>query len=675
MQFVNPNFLYALFFLAIPIIIHLFNFRRYKKAYFTNVRFLKEIKEKSQSTSQLKNLLLLLIRLLALALLVLAFAQPYIPLGNNKNNISTNVVAIYIDNSFSMNNENSEGILLEQAKALSHEIVKSYPNTAQFYLLTNHFEGKYDRLLEKEVMLEEIDKVNYYSFPRKLKEIQNKCSQMIKWSGNEKPIIYLVSDFQEVNFDKKEASLQDSLFEYRAVYIETPTHDNVSIDSCWFADPYRGINKLERLHVRLKNFSNTERENIVLKLEVNQEQKSILNVTLAANQIMDTAVYFTVYNTGNIAGKLSIQDYPVTFDDALFFSYTIKSEIKILSLYQDEPLQDFKRLYQDEKNIVFSQNKLSGLDYSLLNKQQVVILENIHEVSTGLASELKKFVDQGGSLVLLPAKEVNPSVNEFFNILRIDQLLNLDTGKQRISFINVQSELYRDVFTEIPKNVILGELNQYYQTSQATQINREELLRIENGRSILNQYTSEKGKVYLFTFPFLENKFTRTPIFVPTCLKIAYQSVGNDFLYYSIGKDEMVKLNVQPSVSSETPFHLVSKAMQFDVIPEIRRNELHTQLFLRDQIKQAGPYEIQEEDSVLAILSFNDARQESDLKQKSKEELQTIFGPSFQIINSTETRASNIQSTIAQKNYWWYCILFASLLFILEVLLLRFWKR
>ena len=68
MQLLYPAFLLALAALAIPIIIHLFHFRRFKKVYFTNVRFLKEVKEETSNRSRLRNLLVLLMRLLALPL-------------------------------------------------------------------------------------------------------------------------------------------------------------------------------------------------------------------------------------------------------------------------------------------------------------------------------------------------------------------------------------------------------------------------------------------------------------------------------------------------------------------------------------------------------------------------------------------------------------------------------
>ena len=87
MNFVYPAFLYALSLIAIPIIIHLFNFRRYRTVYFTNVKFLKEIKEETAVQSRLKHWLVLISRILAIIFLVLAFAQPIIPLKESNADI------------------------------------------------------------------------------------------------------------------------------------------------------------------------------------------------------------------------------------------------------------------------------------------------------------------------------------------------------------------------------------------------------------------------------------------------------------------------------------------------------------------------------------------------------------------------------------------------------------
>ena len=100
MSFAYPGFLWALLSLAIPIIIHLFNFRRVQKIFFSNTRLLKQVKEETTKRRRIKNWLILLSRLLFLSFLVLAFAQPFLP-ASDQFSSGKNVV-LYIDNSYSM---------------------------------------------------------------------------------------------------------------------------------------------------------------------------------------------------------------------------------------------------------------------------------------------------------------------------------------------------------------------------------------------------------------------------------------------------------------------------------------------------------------------------------------------------------------------------------------------
>ena len=113
MQFLYPTFLFALFALAIPIIIHLFYFRRFRKVYFTNVRFLKEVKEETSARQRLRNLLVLLMRLLAVTALVFAFAQPFIPQDTEVKK-GAKSVSVFIDNSFSMSALSEDVPLVEK---------------------------------------------------------------------------------------------------------------------------------------------------------------------------------------------------------------------------------------------------------------------------------------------------------------------------------------------------------------------------------------------------------------------------------------------------------------------------------------------------------------------------------------------------------------------------------
>ena len=167
MQFVYSSFLFALSAIAIPIIIHLFNFRRYKKIIFSDIRFLKEVQEETKSKRRIKELLILLSRILALTFLVFAFAQPFIPQQKTTQLAAQKAVSIYIDNSFSMGNEGKNGILLETAKNKAQAIINGCKNDENFQIHTSDFEGKQQRLLSKNDALQTIDNIKLSAASKK----------------------------------------------------------------------------------------------------------------------------------------------------------------------------------------------------------------------------------------------------------------------------------------------------------------------------------------------------------------------------------------------------------------------------------------------------------------------------------------------------------------------------
>ena len=137
MQFKHPELLYALFLLVIPILIHLFQLRRFQKVQFTNVKFLKSIKLQTRKSSQLKKWLTLLSRLLLLTSVIIAFAQPFIPNTEDFNEAQETI--IYLDNSFRMQSKGTNGTLLNEA---IQDIINTLPEDESFSLFTNDYTFK-----------------------------------------------------------------------------------------------------------------------------------------------------------------------------------------------------------------------------------------------------------------------------------------------------------------------------------------------------------------------------------------------------------------------------------------------------------------------------------------------------------------------------------------------------
>ena len=153
MNFLYPNILWFLFLLALPIIIHLFHFRRHKTIFFSSLKFMQSLEKEKKSLKKIKNVLILCCRLLAILFLVLAFSQPYT--GNLSNSMSGNdtLMFLYIDNSNSMSAKGSTGELLSSAKENAKKIVSKFPPGQKYIVSSNELSGIQEKVLNQKEKL------------------------------------------------------------------------------------------------------------------------------------------------------------------------------------------------------------------------------------------------------------------------------------------------------------------------------------------------------------------------------------------------------------------------------------------------------------------------------------------------------------------------------------------
>ncbi|MEZ4653658.1 MAG: BatA domain-containing protein [Candidatus Eisenbacteria bacterium] len=102
MNFLNPLFLAGLAAASLPILIHLFSKRKTKEMPFSSLEYLREISLKRVRRLQLRQFILLALRVLIVALFAAAMARPAIRGSNSPITRGSSTVAIVIDNSFSM---------------------------------------------------------------------------------------------------------------------------------------------------------------------------------------------------------------------------------------------------------------------------------------------------------------------------------------------------------------------------------------------------------------------------------------------------------------------------------------------------------------------------------------------------------------------------------------------
>jgi len=681
MQFVYPGFLFALSALSIPIIIHLFNFRRFRKILFTNVRFLQEIKQDTRSRSRLKHLLILLSRLLAVTFLVLAFAQPLIPSSKAVVTAGTKDVSIFIDNSFSMDAVGKNGSLLETAKRKAREIANAYQPADRFQLLTNDFEARHQRVVNREEFLQMVDEVKSSSSVRSLSGIITRQKDAMKNNevGGNKIILYEISDFQKSVTDIENIK-NDSALQVNLIPLVATAEKNIFIDTCSLSTPFVQLNTQNELSIRIKNMGDAEVENIPVKLFINGTQRSLTSVNIPARSEAVTKLSFAVSQPGWQQAKISIADYPVIFDDDFYLSFEVKDHLNVLSINETHTSPYLDALFGNDPYYQLKNASVSQVDYSAFPSDNLIVLNNLKEISSGLAQELKKFLLQGGALVIFPSEDINAtSYQFFFQSVNADSYSQFIQDEDKVSYVEKKNPLFTDVFEKknSSENMDYPVASKHYQTSSRSHSSREALMKLQSGDVFFSSQPVEKGKLYVCTSPLDESatNFPRHALFVPLMLKAAMSGFNTSEPSEVLGRNSTIEI---PAVqlSGENILHLLNKDEKFDIIPETRMVNNKPVIVAHDQVKTAGNYSLTSDGKLLAAISFNFDRRESDLTCYTLDELKSLAEKSglqtFTLMDGSRELTHAVTEQNEGTRLWKFCIWLALIFIACEIFLIRF---
>ncbi len=675
MNFVYPAFLFGLFALVIPVIIHLFNFRRFKTIYFTNVRFLKNIQEETATKNKLKHLLVLISRLLALAFLVFAFAQPYIPSANSENRSVRTAVGIYIDNSFSMESVIGDEQLINVAKRKAEEIVNGYTVDDKFQLLTNQLEAKHQRILSKDEMLQMIAGVQISPDVKPIKEIFNRQQDILnREDANIQKIVYEISDFQ-----KNTGVLEnDSSFQINLVQLRSSTERNLTIDSVWFITPVQMINQQSKLCIRIKNYGADDINNAPVSLKLNGQIKSLTDVSVSANSELVDTLSFAVSEAGWYSGELSIKDYPVTFDDLLYFTFKPVSKIPVLSINGTKENPFLQSFYGGNALFVIKNDPSVQIEFSELDQYDLIILNEVKSISGGLAEALSEQLKNGSNILIFPALDMDVnSINKFLQNNNTATYGNLVKSRRNVTEINTKMPLLADVFDKIPSNLSMPYADQSFEIRSFSQTLEEPIMTFADKKPMIASYSVNDGIIYLSAVP-LDRSVTdlsvQGSLFAPMMYKIAINTQKKSPLYTTIGETKWIDLK-DTKLSGDQTLKVKSEGNEF--IPEIRKAGNITEINISAYTNMAGIYSIYGESglatSVPQTLALNYNRSESELSFFTKDELDKKYNSTnINIIDDIDRNFSNVVTQLNEGTpLWKFCIIFVLIFLAAEIALIR----
>jgi hypothetical protein len=648
MQFKNPEILYFLALLIIPVLVHLFQLQKFVKIPFTNVAFLQKLVQETRKSSRIKKWLILCTRILLFIAILFAFSQPYF---SNKNTPKKQHTFIYLDNSLSTNTKGEKGNLLQIS---AQEIIENASEKEIYSLQTNnnfHKEITYSELKKELLKVKNVSKkLDLSSILLKIKSRQEDKTNTLYRN-------ILISDFQNT-YKYQFTNVTPS---FSAIKLETSQKDNISIDSVFISNTN---NNNFTVNVVVKN-QGEEKNNIPIALF--NDQKLISKQSYSINKNDTKTIPFTIQNQSTFLGKVETTFSDVfTFDNTFYFSLNSTKKTNILTIGNEA---DFlSKIYTKDK-FNFTQSSIQNINYNFVKQQQLIILNELEEISEILSKSMIDYSNKGGDLVIIPNNKIDVnSYNLFLEKIASSKIESKISDTLKITDINYNHPLFKNVFSKKVSNFQYPTTQSYYPILSK---NSSKIVSFENNLSFISQIKDANSKTYWVSSSLNKNNsnFLNSPLIVPVFYNFGKLSFQHSKLYYFL--DDKNNIDIETKLEKEAILNISNSKLSF--IPAQQTFQNKVTIITKEQPNKAGFYYVLRKKDTLQTLAYNTPKEESVLN--------------FMDLNSLKEKNSNINiatsitdvfKNLNEKNevHWlwkWFLVL-AIVSLLLEIFILKFYK-
>ena len=686
MEFLYPNMLYALFALLIPVAIHLFNFRRHKTVYFSNTSVLKTIEQENSKTKKLKHFFVLVARMLFIAALVIAFAYPYKKDNNIVNKNVNNLIAVYVDNSMSMQSLSAEKTLFEDSRTSALKLVENLNQAQKYVLLSNDRDTRNEYPMNHDEMLLRLNEMKVEAAPVSFEEIYNSLSFIRKKNDFESATLFVYSDFQknmmEINDLKNDTTIQIVVLPLKSDF-----QNNIYIDSVWLQSPVLQKNMTNELNARIVNETPNDIKGLPVNFSLEDDIVAYTTCDIDANSFADVNMQFVVDREGDRKAKVSIQDSPITFDDEYNLVLKVRPVINVVEIKSTVNGQQstansqssyLELLFEGDALVNYQSMSPYNIDQNVINNAQMIVVDEKANLNETMQQTLLDFTSKGGTLLLL--NDENTDNSYIYNNIGIEPR-QLDENKNRVEYIAKRNAFFDDIFVKLPDNADFPEVYKHVRFDISKSVLN--IISLQNGNPLLMMCSHGKGRIFVMSTTFNEeySDLANHALFVPMMYKMAL--IGGDVteLYYTLGNDKTLDIS-DVSLNVDDRVCLKDESGMFEMLPLVeKRNNLNYLYFFED-LPASGFYDIYKNDSYVKTVAWNDSREESEMTFCEKEELQKLLKDKklnvlamIDIVDTNNYRSGDaLEVIVNEAAIWKVFILIALIALLIEILILRFWK-
>ncbi|MEI8099956.1 MAG: BatA domain-containing protein, partial [Bacteroidota bacterium] len=381
--------------LAIPLLIHLFQFHRTQTIYFPGVFRLIQRLQHARQQKKVQHWIVLLARMMAIACLVFAFAMP--SCNSSKRNQEYSHVVVLFDNSYSMGTKNAGGVIIEQARSQAREMLTGLPPESQVRLFTQ------DPLVNSGWMS-----------PAQAKSILDTiplCPQQRQWSDWKVQVDELlqeggISSLKVVAFGDGQLSVMASkplllsapnvVWEYVLYPLDVNQGGgNLGIDTVWYESVWQnadaGANVL--LKARIRNYSESSKETS-LRMLGQGKTKHVKSLNLEAQGTAEVEFALSALEMTQ-ASSLQLDEDGFGYDNQKNLHPIKQSQTVVGVLGYDDAVSAMFASQPLLKKVEFTRSDLLAGDKGVLSSTHALVLINDGVYSGQELSALRDFVASG----------------------------------------------------------------------------------------------------------------------------------------------------------------------------------------------------------------------------------------------------------------------------------------
>lgn len=405
MSFLTPLFWLGLVATAVPIIVHLVRRTRAPRVGFPSLMFVRRVPQETIRRRRLQNLLLLILRCLALLLLVLAFVRPFLRTRGFGRGTTNGVEIILIDRSFSMRYENR----FEQALARAKELVNERQREQiGLVLFDEGFEVVVPPTADHTRLRSELVKLTAGFGATDLDQALRGAESLLDRLPPGERVIHLLSDFQSTSRKTGDTAYRASSgVRINLVKIGRPAAVNIATSEVIGTATIHQPKYIDPLTARVANYGPGKLDRVLVELRLNDRTVEKREISIPERDTQ--TIEFSGFNLNEGQNQASILLKGDSFESDNRYDFILRRQARSKALAlgslvggasKSESLYLTNALAAGENSplelVVRSPNQVSSAD---IQEQRLIFVNDVN-LPVGLAEVLIKQVEAGAGLIV-----------------------------------------------------------------------------------------------------------------------------------------------------------------------------------------------------------------------------------------------------------------------------------